>query len=95
MMPVSRYRRIYLLAGALVLLANTSARRQVAPERVHAVRARFYGATAMVTGTVVRSRDGSELGRSVSTDVFEKSDDRWRAVSAEETMVSEHDRKGK
>jgi hypothetical protein len=160
MMPASRYRRICLLALSLVLLANTNALGQVAPERVDTVRARavllrlesrwlashdsatlarilapdfvhpvssgnfldrsqhiawvvahppdstidrrladmrvrFYGATAIVTGTVIRSRDGSELGRNVFTDVFVERDDRWQAVSAEETMVSEHDRKGK
>lgn len=154
MTRVSPYRRICLLAGALVLLSSTSALGQVAAERVDTVRARavllrlesrwlaahdsatlshilapdfvhpvssgdfldrsqhiawvvahppdstidrrladmrvrFYGSTAIVTGTVIRSRDGSELGRNVFTDVFVMRDDRWQAVSAEETVVGE------
>jgi hypothetical protein len=52
------------------------------------MRVRFYGTTAIVTGTVVRSREGVEIGRNVFTDVFVKRNDRWRAVSAEETVVS-------
>ena len=63
--------------------------------RLDGMRVRFYGATAVVTGTVVRSRSGSELGRNVFTDVFVKRDGRWQAVSAEETMVEEQDRKGR
>lgn len=55
--------------------------------RLADMRVRFYGATAIVTGTVVRSREGSEIGRNVFTDVFVKRDGRWRAVSAEETTV--------
>jgi len=158
-MPISRYRGICLLAGALALLANAGALGQVAPESVDTVRARtvllqlesrwlaardsaalsrilapdfvhpvasgyfldrsqhiawvvdhppdstidrrladmrvrFYGATAIVTGTVIRSRGGSEIGRNVFTDVFVKRDDRWQAISAEETMVRTYDRKG-
>jgi hypothetical protein len=61
--------------------------------RLADVRARFYGTTAIVTGTVIRSRDGSELGRNVFTDVFVKRDGRWLAVSAEETTVARQDRK--
>jgi hypothetical protein len=55
--------------------------------RLADMRVRFYGATAIVTGTVIRSRGGAEIGRNVFTDVFVKRDDRWRAVSAEETAV--------
>lgn len=56
--------------------------------RLADMRIRFYGATAIVTGTVIRSRDGTEVGRNVFTDVFVKRAGRWRAVSAEETVVS-------
>lgn len=156
---ISRCRRICLLAGTLVLLANARALGQVAAESVDTVRARtvllqlesrwlaardsatlsrilapdfvhpvasgyfldrsqhiawvvdhppdstidrrladmrvrFYGATAIVTGMVIRSRGGSEIGRNVFTDVFVKRDHRWQAVSAEETMVGRHDREG-
>jgi hypothetical protein len=55
--------------------------------RLADMRVRFYGATAIVTGTVVRSREGAEMGRNVFTDIFVKRDGRWQAVSAEETMV--------
>ncbi|HEU4586465.1 MAG TPA: hypothetical protein VFR95_11990 [Gemmatimonadaceae bacterium] len=51
------------------------------------MRVRFYGTTAIVTGTVIRSRGGSEVGRNVFTDVFVKRDGRWQAVSAEESAV--------
>ncbi|HEY9429025.1 MAG TPA: nuclear transport factor 2 family protein [Gemmatimonadaceae bacterium] len=156
--PISRYRRICLVAGALVLLANTGVLGQVAPVNVDTVRARavilqlesrwlaahdsatlsrilaadfvhpvasgyfldrsqhiawvvnhppdttvdrrlsdmrvrFYGPTAVVTGMVIRSRDGSEIGRNVFTDVFVKREGRWQAVSAEETTVGRRDRK--
>ncbi len=56
--------------------------------RLADMRVRFYGTTAVVTGTVIRSRDGTEVGRNVFTDVFVNRDGRWRAVSAEETAVS-------
>ena len=62
--------------------------------RLEDMRVRFYGETAIVTGTVIRSRDGSELGRNVFTDVFVKRKGRWQAVSAEETKVGEQDRVG-
>jgi hypothetical protein len=62
--------------------------------RLDDMRVRFYGGTAIVTGTVIRSRHGSELGRNVFTDVFVKRKGRWQAVSAEETKVGEQDRKG-
>jgi hypothetical protein len=56
--------------------------------RLAATQVRFYGATAIVTGSVIRLRDGSELGRNVFTDVFVLRDGRWQAVSAEETPVA-------
>lgn len=56
--------------------------------RLADMQVRFYGATAIVTGSVIRPRDGSELGRNVFTDVFALSDGRWEAVSAEETPVA-------
>lgn len=55
--------------------------------RLADMRVRFYGTTAIVTGTVIRSRGGAEIGRNVFTDVFVRRDGRWRAVSAEETAV--------
>lgn len=55
--------------------------------RLADMRVRFYGTTAIVTGTVIRSRGGTEIGRNVFTDVFVSRDDRWQAVSAEETAV--------
>jgi hypothetical protein len=55
--------------------------------RLADMRVRLYGTTAVVTGTVIRSRDGAEVGRNVFTDVFVKRAGRWRAVSAEETLV--------
>lgn len=55
--------------------------------RLADMRVRLYGTTAIVTGTVIRSRDGTEVGRNVFTDVFVRRAGRWRAVSAEETVV--------
>lgn len=62
--------------------------------RLTDMRVRFYGATAIVTGTVRRSRSGSEVGRNVFTDVFVLRDGRWQAVSAEETPVATRDSAG-
>lgn len=58
------------------------------------MRVRFYGETAIVTGTVTRSRAGSELGSTVFTDVFVLRDGRWQAVSAQETPVATRDHAG-
>ena len=64
--------------------------------RLADTRVRFYGPTAIVTGSVIRSRGGAELGRNVFTDVFVIRDGRWQAVSAEETPVvtTERDQTG-
>lgn len=62
--------------------------------RLADLRVRFYGETAIVTGTVVRSRAGSALGSNVFTDVFVFRGGRWQAVSAEETPVAGRGRAG-
>jgi len=50
---------------------------------------RFYGDAAVATGTVIVTDDATHTtSRNSFTDVFVYRDDRWRAVSAEETPIA-------
>ncbi|HTL96085.1 MAG TPA: nuclear transport factor 2 family protein [Gemmatimonadaceae bacterium] len=50
---------------------------------------RVYGSTAVATGIVAATQDGTTgMRRTVFTDVFVERDGRWQAVSAQETVVA-------
>ena len=70
------------------LAALHSPDRADAAQQLSELRARVYGAAGVVTGiNTVTARDGSFSVRVRFTDVFVRRDGRWRAVSAQETLV--------
>ncbi len=72
------------------VLGGSAAGSRYRSVRLDDVRVRRYGsATAIVTGVnVLQGPNGGELVRVRFTDVFRKIRGRWRAVTAQETLIT-------
>ncbi|HYL06020.1 MAG TPA: nuclear transport factor 2 family protein [Thermoanaerobaculia bacterium] len=56
-------------------------------QRFEQLRTRIYGTVGIVTGEVVASEAGSQVQRTLFTDVFVWRDGRWQAVNSQENAV--------